>query len=341
MKLPETVFDPPFRVTRTSHVVMEVKDLAASTAFYTRVLGLVLTEQNGDRAYLRGIEEACHHSLVLKRADKPACARVGFRVYQEDDLDRAAKYFAARKCETAFVDAPHQSRTLHVTDPFGFLWEFCVRMDVVPRMLTDFQNYRGGAVLRLDHVQVLTPDVEAANTFYMALGFRCTEYIVNEAGMITATFLQRKGNTHDLVFVRSTGPRIHHFAFMTPDSHTLVHACDTAGQLGYGASVERGPGRHGPGHALYTYFRDPDGHRVELCNTTYQTIDPELEPTRWDRSGGQVIAEWGLPAQRVWYEEATPFAGATLTAPNPALKRLSLEQYLDKPREPSEQNRTV
>jgi catechol 2,3-dioxygenase len=237
--LPELIIEPPFRVTRTSHVVMHVKDVGASVAFYSRALGLVITEQRADIAYLRGIEEVCHHSLVLKRADVPACARVGFRVYSEADLDIAAKYFAQAGGTAAFVDVPYQGKTLHVTDPFGFQWEFCVCMDVVPRMLVQFHEHRGGSALRLDHVQVLTPDVEAANRFYMAIGFRCTEYIVNEAGVITGVFLQRKGNTHDLVFVRSTGPRIHHFAFMTPDSHTLIHACDTAGQLGYGAAVSQ------------------------------------------------------------------------------------------------------
>ena len=52
----------------------------------------------------------------------------------------------------------------------------------------------------------------------------------------------------------------------------------------FAANVEFGPGRHGPGHALFVYLRDPDGHRIELFNTHYQVMDIENEPVRWDAS---------------------------------------------------------
>lgn len=40
--------------------------------------------------YLRGLEEVCHHSLVLKKTTEgPVCERVGMRVYTEDDLEKA------------------------------------------------------------------------------------------------------------------------------------------------------------------------------------------------------------------------------------------------------------
>ena len=41
-------------------------------------------------------------------------------------------------------------------------------------------------------------------------------------------------------------------------------------RLGFAGNIEYGPGRHGPGHALFVYLRDPDGHRIELFNTHYQ-----------------------------------------------------------------------
>ena len=54
--------------------------------------------------------------------------------------------------------------------------------------------------------------------------------------------------------------------------------------MGFAENIEFGPGRHGPGHALFVYMRDPDGHRIELFNTHYQCIDIEDEPVRWDAS---------------------------------------------------------
>ncbi len=95
MSLPQTAFPPPFQVTRASHAVIAVSDLAKSRAFYVDGIGLVASDETRDAIYLRGVEEAAHHSLVLKRASgAPVAERVGLRVYTEEDLDRAKAHFA-------------------------------------------------------------------------------------------------------------------------------------------------------------------------------------------------------------------------------------------------------
>ena len=43
---PPPVYDPAFRITRASHVVLEVNDLDASQSFYADVLGLILTSRD-------------------------------------------------------------------------------------------------------------------------------------------------------------------------------------------------------------------------------------------------------------------------------------------------------
>jgi catechol 2,3-dioxygenase len=58
MSLPTTNFDPPFRITRASHVVLTVRDPAASRRFYEQVIGLILTAEEGETLYFRGVEEA-------------------------------------------------------------------------------------------------------------------------------------------------------------------------------------------------------------------------------------------------------------------------------------------
>jgi catechol 2,3-dioxygenase len=216
-----------------------------------------------------------------------------------------------------------------VTDPLGTPFEFCATMDVMPRLVTEFARFKGGSAHRLDHFQVLAPDVDQAAAFHMGLGFRCSEYIVNDAvEAITGVFLQRKGNPHDLVFVNGAGPRLHHVAYTSIDASTLLRACDVAGNLGYGRSVERGPGRHGPGHAQFVYFRDPDGHRIELFTTHYQIMDIEIEPVRWDSKSRLRREIWGLPAQRIWFEEAMRFEGLAPREPRLKLDQPTLETYL-------------
>ena len=68
IQVPETT-SSPFRVTRASHLVYTVRDLSRSRDFYTKVLGLVVTDEDQEALYLRGVEERSHHSLVLKRTD--------------------------------------------------------------------------------------------------------------------------------------------------------------------------------------------------------------------------------------------------------------------------------
>jgi catechol 2,3-dioxygenase len=330
MVLPPPVYDPPFRITRASHVVLEVNDLDVSQRFYADVLGLILTSCDESTAFFRGIEEACHHSLVLRHTDRqPACARIGMRVLTEEDLDRAEAFFSQRHCPTAWVEAPHQGRTLHTTDPVGVPLELCAQMTAVPRMITEFQLHKGGCAQRIDHFQILTPHVRRACDFYMSAGFRLSEYIAAESDeVLLGVFLQRKGNPHDIVFFDGAGPRLHHFAYFTPQTHHLLLACDMAGALGFGREVERGPGRHGPGHAMYVYFRDPDGHRVELFNTHYQVMDMENQAVRWDATDHKLSFPWGLPAQRKWFEEATSFVGVESCQPTRQPNPLTLEKFL-------------
>ena len=328
MPLPAAVTDPPFRITRASHVVLGVRDLNASRVFYEDIAGLVVTKETSEALYLRGIEEACHHSLVLRKADKPECPRIGLRVLTESDLDRAFQHLEAKGLSPRFVEVASQGRTLHVSDPVGTPLELCAQMPVVRRVLTRFSAWRGGAAQRLDHYQILTPRVKEATAFYCALGFKLTEYIAHDGPFAPlGVFLARKGNPHDIVFFNGAGPRMHHVAYVVPEMHNILTACDIAGELGFGDCVERGPQRHGPGHAMFVYLRDPDGHRLELFNTHYQVIDMEIPPTRWDPKG---LLPWGFPAQRSWLEEATPFPGVPVVAPpaGPGPGPMTLERYL-------------
>ena len=326
MKLPSTTYPAPFDVTRASHVVLSVKDLAASKVFYADVFGLVLTREESGALYFRGLEEAGHHSLVLRQASAAVAHRVGLRVYTNDDLYRAKDYFEARGLKAAWADVPHQGRTLHAEDALGTPLEFCATMDVEPRQVVQFQRYRGGAAQRIDHFQIVAPDLMKAIEFYLGMGFRLSEYaIVPATEDLIFAFMQRKGNPYDIVFGAGPGPRLHHAAFSVPDVSSLLHACDTAGALGFGENIEWGPTRHGPGHAIFCYFRDPDGHRMELFTTHYQMLDVETQPVRWEYPYPR---PWGYPPRRKWFMEAMHFEGVALRHPPKPGDPYTLEKFL-------------
>lgn len=308
MSLPTPVYKPPFAITRMSHVVSHVSDIRASRAFYVDVLGLVVSDEDANTLWLRGLEEGCHHSLVLRKG-QPQCERVGFRVLVEEDLDLVERHFRDAGMPTRWVETPYQSRTLHTVDPVGTPLEFCVSMETRPRLFHHVERYRGASAQRIDHVQVLTPHVPKALDFYNGMGFRLSEYVVEDGGEEpTFVFLQRKGNPHDIVFAQSADPRLHHVAYTVSETSYLMMAAELLVRLGQADQVEFGPARHfSPGLARFLYLRDPDGHRVELFPSHYQTMDIEDEPIRWE-ARNFLIGGWETPPQR-WYDEASRFAG--------------------------------
>src|SRR5205823_4782314 len=264
MSIPKPVYNPPFNITRASHSVLTVKDLAASRRFYVDLIGFIVSDEGKDTLYLRGVAEACHHSLVLKRArSEPQAERVGMRVFSEEDLEKAKFFFQNASLPVKWVEVPHQGRTLHVSDASGAPIEFCASMEIKPR----------------------------------------------------------------IVFAPGAGPRLHHAAFAIPESYHFFYVCDLAAEMGFAANVEFGPGRHGPGHALFVYLRDPDGHRIELFNTHYQVMDIENVPVRWDASQA-MKRRWQLPARRQWFVEASRFAGIEPREPARKGDPMSLEKFI-------------
>ena len=326
MSLPPTNFRPPFNITRASHLVLTSRDLAKARDFYTEVIGLKVSDETATTIHFRGVEERAHHCLTLKRnKEEPACERLGFRVFEEDDLEKAKAHFDQKGIAAKFVNVPFQGRTLHVADAAGTPLEFCARMKTGARQHTRAHEHKGAAALRLDHMQVLVPDVAATAAFYADLGFRVSDYYCAGERLV-ATFLHRKNNPHDIVFMTRAGPRLHHVGFVVAEMHHVVHALDCAGNLGFGENLEHGPGRHGHGHSYYVYLRDPDGYRVELLLPPLQTIDIDDEPVRYDLTGKNTNV-WGPPPPRSWFEQASPFVGTKVTEA-PAGEPLTLEKYL-------------
>ncbi len=109
-------------------------------------------------------------------------------MFEEEDLEKAKAHFDARGVPAKFVNVPFQGRTLHVTDAVGTPLEFCARMKTLPRVQTRAHEHKGAGALRLDHFQVLAPDVVAAAAFYTDLGFRVSDYYCAASGPVIGIF---------------------------------------------------------------------------------------------------------------------------------------------------------
>ena len=313
MPVPAPVLYPPFNIVRLSHVEYRVTDLARSRAFYVDTLGLQVTQEDDSAIHLRAMEERGHHCIVLQKAETADVGVLGFKLFDEPDVDRAEAFFRARGLPTQWVDRPHMGRTLRTRDPWGIPLEFYVKMDRLPPIHQRYALYRGVKPLRIDHFNMFSSDVDASVAFYNQIGFRTTEYTEDsETGRLWAAWMHRKGGVHDVAFTNGTGPRLHHTAFWVPTPLNIIDLLDLMATTGWVANIERGPGRHGISNAFFLYIRDPDGHRIEIYCSDYQTVDPDLEPIKWDLKDTQRQTLWGAPAPRSWFEEGSRFGGATL-----------------------------
>ena len=310
MPVPAANLYPPFNIVRLSHVEYSVTNLAASRAFYVDTLGLQVTHEDATHIYLRAMEERGHHCITLVQADKAEVSVLGLKLYDEPDLDKAQTFFAGRGLPTEWVDRPFMGRTLRTCDPWGIPLELYVQMDRLPTIHQQYKLYNGVKPLRIDHFNMFSADVDASVEFYNDIGFRVTEYTEDEeSGKIWAAWMHRKGGVHDVAFTNGLGPRLHHTAFWVPNPLNIIDLLDLMSTTGYVDNIERGPGRHGISNAFFLYVRDPDGHRIEIYCSDYQTCDPDLEPIKWSLTDPQRQTLWGAPAPRSWFEEGSLFDG--------------------------------
>ena len=215
---------------------------------------------------------------------------------------------------------------LRIQDPFGFPVVFYYQSVRHKWLLQSYHLHSGPGIQRIDHNNVLTPEVGAMAKWYMdELGFRLSEYSEDDAHRMWAAWIQRRGSVHDLAMTNGTGPRLHHLAYWLPDGARIAQLCDILASAGQGKAIERGPGRHGISNAHFLYVRDPDGHRIELYTSDYLTVDPDFEPIRWHVDDPTRQQLWGGIAPKSWFMEGSEveaFDGGFVAQKESELKRL-------------------
>lgn len=309
----ETGPGAPPDVVRAAYAELIVTDLTRARWFWVDMLGMVVTAEESDALYLRGHDELTHHNLVLRAGPAPACGRLAYRVRTPGDLDAAERFYSARGCATKRLPAGATrgvGETVLVSDPLGFPVEFFHEVDHAQRLVQRYDLRRGCEIARIDHFNIMTPDIPAAHAYYSSLGFGCSETIEDEQRMYAA-WMFRKQTVHDVGLTQGGGPRLHHIGFYAHESHHVLRACDIFGSVHEESRIERGPGRHGVSNAFYVYLRDPDGHRVEIYTSDYYTGDPDHETFRWDVHDPRRRDFWGHSVVNSWYTEASPVLDLT------------------------------
>jgi catechol 2,3-dioxygenase len=298
----------PPDIVRAAYAELVVTDLEKARWFWVYLLGFVVTTEIDDALYLRGYDELTHHNLILREGREPAAGRLAYRVRTPADLDLAEAFYADLGLRTERVPAgatPGVGEAVRAEDPLGFTVDFFFSAVHPQRLQQRYDLRRGAEVARLDHFNIVVPDVRAAYEYYRSLGFGLSETI-EDGETLYAAWMFRKQTVHDVAFTGGAGPRLHHLGFFAHESHQVLRICDILGSLQEESHIERGPGRHGVSNAFYVYLRDPDGHRVEIYTSDYFTGDPDHPVLRWSVRDPRRRDFWGHPVIPSWYTEATP-----------------------------------
>ena len=205
-------------IVRIGHSIFYVADLAASKHFYVDLLGLNILHETPDALYLRGVEDR-EWSLKLELSREAGVRQMGYKVASDADLNALARFASEQGLPQRWETETDRPRMLRMQDPFGFPVAFYFQSVKYPWLLQRYDLHPGPAPQRIDHCNVFCPRVDAATRWHLKhLGYRMSEYSEDDQGRIWASWIQRKGNVHDLAFTNGAGPRLHHLAYWMPDS---------------------------------------------------------------------------------------------------------------------------
>ena len=278
------------QVQRLGHATIETTDFQKSLDYFVDLNGFVIAAQEAGTAWLAS--KLGQLNIVLRKSDRADCTRLAFEVAPDSDFAAMAKDLAAEgiRSELRSDPFPGTPKALTFTDPKGTVIELYSSWT----FLTPNQTVAGIGPLKVGHIAFFTPDVQGLCDFYQRmLGFRVSDWIGD-----FFVFMRCNPDHHSINFFRGESPKLHHIAFELKDVAHLTESCERLGMaripLGWG------PLRHGPGHNLAAYHRNPDDHVVEYYCELDQMKNEALgyfEPRPWHIDRPQRPKVW---EPRVW-----------------------------------------
>jgi len=140
--------------------------------------------------------------------------------------------------------------------------------------------------LKLGHIVLLVRDIHESVKFYEeVVGLTVSDWISDRM-----VFLRAGEDHHDMALAqlppnapeRAPGtPGLEHFSYQV-DSYEDIEK--TVAMLQErGVTIDRGPGKHGPGENCFLVFKDPDGNNVEFyCEMRQVTPEDPYEASVWN-----------------------------------------------------------
>jgi catechol-2,3-dioxygenase len=245
---------PALCATSTSHLALRVRDVARSTAFYERALGLSVQERLGGSGLRLGWGRG-HHVVDLLDG-KPALDHFAFAVDDRPELTQIRA--RASSCGVYVSELSDEMRAdgIELLDPDSNRVQFHLAGD----RSGEFREAGSDRPIRLQHITLATDNMGPTASFYCdVLGFRRSDVL----GDNELIWLRSNRDHHTLALVDS-GRRavVDYFAFDVNGRDEFEAWCDHLSDED--VRITWGPDQRGPGNNLFLFFDDPDGNHIEL-----------------------------------------------------------------------------
>lgn len=127
---------PDVRPRRLAHILIFVRDVAESIAFYSRVLGLRLSDESGGVvAFMHGVHGSDHHMVAFAKSEAPGLHHCSWDVPSIQDIGLGAMHMADSGYSKGWGLGRHVlgSNYFHyVRDPWGSYAEYSCDIDYIP-----------------------------------------------------------------------------------------------------------------------------------------------------------------------------------------------------------------
>jgi catechol 2,3-dioxygenase-like lactoylglutathione lyase family enzyme len=266
-------------------MALGVRDLDRQSDFYAHGCGLQIVDRTTRHLFLRAASS--HHHVLELMEDQRGLHHIAFEVASDEELDRSTgvlREFGVRIDLGPDRDVePGIGRLLRFRDPEGNTIE----------LVSDVKSVDGpygggpGEPLSLNHVIVYAGNLAKQQDFFVqVLGMRVTDTV---PGLMT--FLRCNANHHSFGFIALPRRGLQHAAFDVANRAGLVEVIVRLGDM----ATRRvdGPGRHGPGNMLFTYFEDPEKNLLEWVTEIQQIDEISHQARAWDARSALNV--WNVP----------------------------------------------
>jgi len=269
-------------------VELQAPDRGTAVEFLKGPWGLIEAGARGDTTWLRGTA-ARHYAIAVSTgpAAVVSATLIGSRAEVEAIRERALK--AGLKCGPWIdeFDEPGRGAGFCVAGPEGEPYRFLVERDAAPAALPA-DNARP---IQVAHVVFNTQNREAATRVLTdTFGFKLSD------STRVMNFLRCDDLHHVVAYADSKKPSLNHIAFEMQDTDAVMRGMGRLKDAGYPTCW--GPGRHGPGNNVFSYFIAPFGAcveytaEIERVSDSYQTGTPDS----WKWPPGRTD-HWGIASR--------------------------------------------